>query len=360
MAAIIELDQVTKRYTSADVLAAMSLSFEAQQFTSLIGQSGCGKTTLLNIIAGLDQPTSGDVRIGGAWAFSASRGIDLPPHKRNIGYVFQSYALWPHMRVIENVAYPLRVRGVGQDERVKAAQDLLDRLEIGDLGQRFPFELSGGQQQRVAIARALVHRPQVLLLDEPLSNLDVQLRGRARAFIARVHKEFKLTTVLVTHDHGEALSISDRVVLLRAGKIEQDGSARDIYEFPATSYAADFVGGANRLAAKIVTTSNSGAVVELADGSRIAVAPDASLQPGASVYLVVRPHRVSFAPDASSASPSAIVAPFKTLSTHYRGEDWEIVGDTPVGELHVVADQPPVTESTFVRIAAADCRCLSL
>lgn len=358
MAAIIELDHVSKRYASADVLAGISLSFEAQQFTSLIGQSGCGKTTLLNIIAGLDQPTGGEVRIGDACAFSKSHGIDLPPYRRNIGYVFQSYALWPHMRVIDNVAYPLRVRGVPQADRVKAALNLLERLEIGDLGPRYPFELSGGQQQRVAIARALVHRPQVLLLDEPLSNLDVQLRGRARAFLAHVHKEFGLTTLLVTHDHAEALSISDRVILLRAGQIEQDGSARDIYEFPRTEYVADFVGGANRLRGKVATSDENALVVQLSDSLRLALTPDPGLSAGEGVCIIVRPHHVRLVSIGAQATEGSVILPFTVVSAHYRGEDWEIIGSTPVGELRVIADQHPNVAKTNVSIAAAKCRCL--
>src|SRR5436190_1019171 len=198
MPAMIELKEITKDYGPVSVLESLSLSVDAGSFTSLLGASGSGKTTLLNLISGLDRPTSGELSIGGDLAFSDKKRVHVPPQRRNIGYVFQSYALWPHMRAIDNVAYPLRARGIGVSERHKAAHELLCRLDIADLADRFPFALSGGQQQRVAIARALIHRPRVLLLDEPLSSLDVQLRERARAWIAKVHAEFQLTTVLVT------------------------------------------------------------------------------------------------------------------------------------------------------------------
>ena len=251
MGATIGLNGVNKRYGAVEVLQSLTLDIADGSFTALLGASGCGKTTLLNLIAGLDAPSGGEIAIGGETVHSAARRIAVPAQRRNIGYVFQSYALWPHMRVVDNVAYPLRVRGTAKAERHRAAQDILQRLELGELGARFPFELSGGQQQRVAIARALIYRPKVLLLDEPLSNLDVQLRERARAWIAKVHAEFGLTTVLVTHDHAEALSMSDRVVLLRAGRIEQDGSAREIFEHPRTAYVADFLGRANLIHGQI-------------------------------------------------------------------------------------------------------------
>lgn len=363
MAAMIELLDVSKRYGPVEVLSSISLALEEGSFTALLGASGCGKTTMLNMIAGLDQPSSGEISIERRTAFALKTGIDIPTHRRNVGYVFQSYALWPHMTVIQNVTYPLRVRGMGKSEREAKGRDMLERLELGALGTRYPFELSGGQQQRVAIGRALVHRPKVLLLDEPLSNLDVQLRQRARAWIKKIHKDFNLTTVLVTHDHEEALSLSDRVVLLRAGRVEQDGSARAIYERPATVYAADFIGGVNRFVGHVRDASASGGssrfVVEFENGERLPIEHQGSFGAGDRVSVLVRSNRVKLSgirpetPDNSS-----IVLPFKPISALYRGEDTEVLGTTPLGEAKVVTHETPGDGENFISFAARDCQCL--
>jgi len=367
MAAMIELTDVGKRYGPVTVLTSVSLALEEGSFTSLLGASGCGKTTILNMIAGLDQPSSGRISIDGRIAFSRDAKVDVPTHHRNVGYVFQSYALWPHMRVIDNVTYPLRVRGVGKSEREQLGHDMLERLELGALAKRFPFELSGGQQQRVAIGRALVHRPRVLLLDEPLSNLDVQLRQRARAWIAKIHKDFNLTTVLVTHDHEEALSLSNRVVLLRGGKIEQDGTAHQIYEHPATVYAADFIGGVNRFDVKVrrsraLPDGSFAVTVEFKNGKAMDVSADQLLGEG-DASVIVRANRVRLLPDGlqpKEAGDSQIVLPFDVVSALYRGEDTEVVGNTPLGETRVIVDSIPEASNTAIAFSAADCRCLPL
>ncbi len=231
MAAMIELTGVAKRYGPVEVLSALSLGIAAGSFTSLLGASGCGKTTMLNMIAGLDQPSAGDIRIQDTLAFSSRRGIDVPAHRRNMGYVFQSYALWPHMRVIDNVAYPLRVRGIGVAERRRAAQAMLERLELDALPQRFPFELSGGQQQRVAIARALAMQPEVLLFDEPTSALDPELVGE----VLRVLTDLAgtgVTMVIATHEMGFARDVAHNVAFLQGGRIVEYGKARQVITAP--------------------------------------------------------------------------------------------------------------------------------
>ncbi|MCG6122831.1 MAG: ABC transporter ATP-binding protein [Microvirga sp.] len=362
MTAMIELVDISKRYGPVEVLSSVSLSLEEGSFTALLGASGCGKTTMLNMIAGLDQPSSGEIGIEQKSVFSVRAGTDVPTHRRNVGYVFQSYALWPHMTVIENVTYPLRVRHMGKSEREAKGREMLERLELAALAARYPFELSGGQQQRVAIGRALIHRPKVLLLDEPLSNLDVQLRQRARAWIAKIHKDFNLTTILVTHDHEEALSLSDRVVLLRAGQVEQDGSARDIYERPATVYAADFIGGVNRFAGRIKAgPASPGAplVVEFDNGVSVPVANQDSFAPGDRVSVLVRANRVKLSNGRPEPSDDReIVLPFSPISALYRGEDTEVFGNTPLGEAKVVTHETLARGETFISFAARDCRCL--
>jgi len=358
-AAMITLDGVAKSYGQVRVLDPISLSIEEGSFTALLGASGCGKTTLLNLIAGLDSPSGGRISIGANRVYSAEAGIDLPAEKRNVGYVFQSYALWPHLRVLDNIAYPLRLRGVGRAERHEAARAMLDRLELSRLAERYPFELSGGQQQRVAIARALVFRPQVLLLDEPLSSLDVQLREKARSWLAKLQAELKLTTVLVTHDHVEALSLADRVILLRDGKVEQDGPATEVYDSPRTAYAADFVGGANTFAATLDRIDAAGlADVVLANGERLRL--DASAVTGGTggtgVQVAIRPRRLQVIGDARAARPGSLVLPLERSATLFQGSDWEVVGATPLGEIRAITPTAPKDGPLFVGIHADDCR----
>lgn len=362
MTAMVSLKGVAKSYGAYKVLDPISLEIEDGSFTALLGASGSGKTTLLNLIAGLDQPSAGEIAIAGTTVFAHGAGIDVSTERRNLGYVFQSYALWPHMRVLDNVAYPLRVRGAGRAERHRAAQDMLERLELSSLGQRFPFELSGGQQQRVAIARALVYRPQLLLLDEPLSNLDVQLRERARAWLSKLQSDLKLTTVLVTHDHVEALSLSDRLILLHAGKVEQDGSAEEVYQSPRTTYAADFIGGVNAFNAVVdsvaQTASGSRVTLVMANGARLVLPSADAPRPGTKVKVAVRPRRVGVIASADAAPVGALVLPLETSTSLFQGHDWEVVGVTPIGEIRAVGPRLAKESGAFVAIRPEDCRLL--
>ena len=227
-------------------------SFEASRGTivALLGASGSGKTTLLRCIAGLEQPEGGRIEIGGTVVLDAARGLALPPEKRNIGLVFQSYALWPHRNVFDNVAYGLKLRGIVGEEARGRVMAILEKLGLGHLSERFPDQLSGGQQQRVAICRALVYEPRVLLMDEPLSNLDAKLREDARYWIRKLILELGICAIMVTHDQAEALAMADHVLLLESGVIIQSGSPIEIYSQPATFYAADFLGANNVLRGK--------------------------------------------------------------------------------------------------------------
>jgi len=357
---MITLNGVTKSYGSVNVLNPISLSIEEGSFTALLGASGCGKTTLLNLIAGLDKPTAGDIQIGGAQVYSSSSGIDIPAERRNVGFVFQSYALWPHMRVIDNISYPLRLRGMGRTQRHAAAKEMLARLDLTPLAERYPFELSGGQQQRVAIARALVFQPKVLLLDEPLSALDVQLRERARSWLAKLQAELKLTTVIVTHDHVEALSLSDRVILLRNGDVEQDGSASEVYDSPRTAYAADFVGGANAFDAVVETTdAAAGRVgVRLDTGDRLILA-GRPMEAGTPARIAIRPRRLQVVESRAAALEGSLLLPFQVNATLFQGNDWEVVGTTPLGEMRAITPRAPTPGApVFVGIHPNDCRLL--
>ncbi len=229
------------------VLQGTSFTASKGQVVALLGASGSGKTTLLRTIAGLEIPSKGRIDISGNPVFDSSENILLPPEQRNIGLVFQSYALWPHKTVAENVAFGLTIRGTNKSEIGKRVQEMLEKLGLGHLGDRYPFQLSGGQQQRVAICRALVYQPKVILMDEPLSNLDAKLREEARYWIRKLILELELCAVMVTHDQDEALAMADNVLLLKGGSIVQSGSPLEIYSNPKNRYTAEFLGNNNTL-----------------------------------------------------------------------------------------------------------------
>ena len=234
----ITLLNISKSFGKKEVISDLSLEMEDGKFTTLLGSSGCGKTTLLRMIAGLETPNSETP------VFSKEKGINVPPEKRNLSFVFQDFALWPHMTVFENVAFGLRARKQkeGLKERV---QEALDAVKLSDLAGRYPHELSGGQQQRVSFARAIIVKPQCILFDEPLSALDAQLRETMRLEIKQMTSKLNMTSVFVTHDQSEAMSMSDCIVVMNGGKIEQCGTPQEIYEHPATKFVADFVGKAD-------------------------------------------------------------------------------------------------------------------
>ena len=233
---------IHKTLGQAHILQGVSLTAERGRIVALLGPSGCGKTTLLRSLAGLERPEGGRIEIGGRTVFDAGSGVWVPPEGRGIGFVFQSYALWPHRTVFENVAFGLRLRNVAKDEIERRVMTTLGKLGLAHLRERYPDQLSGGQQQRVAICRSLVYEPSVLLLDEPLSNLDAKLREEARFWIRQLILDLGICAVIVTHDQGEALSVADRVLLMKAGVVVQDGTPAQLYEEPADLYAAEFLG----------------------------------------------------------------------------------------------------------------------
>ena len=235
----VELVGVTKRFGAAAAVDGIDLDVHPGEFLSLLGPSGCGKTTTLRLIAGFERPDEGEVRIGGQ---DVSR---IPPYKRDVNTVFQSYALFPHLTVQENVAYGLKQRGLGRNERRGRAGEMLELVRLGGFGDRKSRQLSGGQQQRVALARALVMNPRVLLLDEPLGALDLKVRKELQIELKRIQEEVGITFVYVTHDQEEALAMSDRVVVMNVGRIEQVGEPREIYDRPATEWVAGFIGDTN-------------------------------------------------------------------------------------------------------------------
>jgi len=252
-AAHIEVENLTVRYGGAAAVAVAGVSFQVQpgEQLTLLGPSGCGKTTTLRAIAGLERPSGGAIRIGGATVYSSADGIHVPAEKRGLSMVFQSYAIWPHMSVFDNVAYGLRVRRISAREIDTRVRDALALVQMAGFERRPASQLSGGQQQRVALARACVFSPQVLLFDEPLSNLDAKLRADMRIELRDLQHRLGITSVYVTHDLEEALAMSDRIVVMRDGSIEQIGSPAEIYNLPRNAFVADFVGSANLIRGRL-------------------------------------------------------------------------------------------------------------
>jgi ABC-type Fe3+/spermidine/putrescine transport system ATPase subunit len=266
-----------------EVQAVRQISFEVApgEHLTLLGPSGCGKTTVLRCIAGLETPNAGEIRIAGEVVFSSARGVNRPPDKRNLSMVFQNYAIWPHMTIFENVAYGLRLRHVTRGDIEKRVAEVLRLVDMDGLAEREASQLSGGQQQRVALARGITFHPRAMLMDEPLSNLDARLRAQMRDALKELQGRLGLTTIYVTHDQEEALALSDRIIVMRAGKIEQAGKPLEIYNSPRTPFVANFVGAANLIKGelargedgRLLFTAVGGAVLECASAGA-ALPPD--------------------------------------------------------------------------------------
>jgi iron(III) transport system ATP-binding protein len=286
----ITVKNLTKKFGPLAVVSNVNLAIEEGELFTLLGPSGCGKTTLLRLIAGFYAPDTGDV------FFNDRRVNDMPPHERRIGMVFQNYALWPHMTVWDNVAYGLKLRKVAQAEIHERAQSVLNKVKLGGYEQRYPGQLSGGQQQRVALARALVLNPDILLLDEPLSNLDAKIRIQVRAEIRKLQKELGITTIYVTHDQEEALTLSDRIAVFNQGKVFQVGPPKELYERPASRFVADFI-GINNLLDGTVLPSDAGAerVHVTTKLGEITGLRDPRLQAGDACVICVRPENAHVA-----------------------------------------------------------------
>ena len=298
----LEIRGVTKRFGSHTALSELDLTVEAGEFLSLLGPSGCGKTTLLRIIAGFEDPTTGQVLLSGQDL------VGVPAHRRPVNTVFQSYALFPHMTVADNVAYGLKQKRVPKPEIRERVIEALRLVQMDSLADRRPEQLSGGQQQRVALARALVNRPQVLLLDEPMSALDRKLREEMQIELKRLHAELGMTFVFVTHDQEEALAMSDRIVVLNAGEIQQVGSAEEIYSRPANRFVAGFIGKQNFVAATVEGREGDTVLLRTAR-SRITVpaaALPAGIAEGSRVEAAVRPEIITVTPaSGTGAAPEA-------------------------------------------------------
>lgn len=318
------VNNLVQRFGGVTVVDDVSLTVADGEFVSILGPSGCGKSTTLAAIAGLDQPYSGEISAGSTIFFSSNKKIFLPPELRGCGLVFQTYALWPHMTVFQNVAFPLSLRKIRGEEQKRLVNEALELVEMSSYGKRYPHELSGGQQQRVALARTLGYSPKLLLLDEPLSNLDAKLRDRARVWLAELRTRLKVTTIYVTHDQVEALSLSDRVVVMNAGKVAQIGTPQEIYERPVDPFVADFIGTTNFLNAS-VSTRIDGSVWQfrLSDGQTLKVNSLTQLDPGQEMTLALRPAQMLLHNPGANPKDGTLVTT-RLISQSYVGSRWQL------------------------------------
>ncbi|MGF7445778.1 ABC transporter ATP-binding protein, partial [Klebsiella michiganensis] len=313
---MIELSVENLHLTYGDnpVLKGVSMELKRGEVVSLLGPSGSGKTTLLRAVAGLEKPTSGIITIGKTRVYDGNPRSEIPAEARNLGLVFQSYALWPHKTVFENVAYPLKLRKVAAAEIKQRVQTVLEQLGLGHLGNRHPHQLSGGQQQRVAIGRALVYNPPVILLDEPLSNLDAKLREEARVFLRELIVKLGLSALMVTHDQNEAMAISDRILLLNNGVIEQQGTPQEMYGSPRTLFAAEFMGSNNRLHGTVTALDNGRARIEGASWALWGMVGE-GVKVGEEATAVIRVERLRIA-----SAPEENMLALPLLTSMYLGD----------------------------------------
>jgi iron(III) transport system ATP-binding protein len=350
--ASVELKGLTKKYGPLAVVDDVSLHIEHGNLVCLLGPSGCGKTTTLRLIAGFVEPTAGEILVGGK--LISSPAATVPPERRNMSMIFQSYALWPHMTVAENIMYGLKLRKMSKDVIAKKLDAILATTKLAPLAQRYPGELSGGQQQRVALARALIVEPETLLLDEPLSNLDANLREEMRFEVRRLHDAYRYTTVYVTHDQSEAMTTADLICVMNGGKIEQAGSPEEIYDRPRSEFVARFIGSSNVLKGRGM------------DGNRVEFSGVAlqctgeKVVPGAATAVSVRPHDVTLY--AAQPSQTENVVPATVVRQVFLGNGRDYMVETKDGtQLRTMTAAEiniPQGSTVWLHMPPARCRAL--
>jgi putative spermidine/putrescine transport system ATP-binding protein/spermidine/putrescine transport system ATP-binding protein len=353
----VSLSNIVKRFGDYTAVHQMSLDIEEGSFVTLLGPSGCGKTTTLRMIAGLLDPSEGEISIKG------KRVNDVPIHKRNLGLVFQNYALFPHKTVADNVAFGLNYRNVGKEEARRKVAEALELVQLPDLGARYPKELSGGQQQRIALARAIVIEPDVLLLDEPLSALDANLREDMRVELKRIQQSIGVTTVFVTHDQTEALAMSDQIIVMSEGRVEQIGAPEEVYNTPATEFVAQFLGASNLLSAKCTAVEGGEVQLDLPSFPRIVI--PGKRAPGVAgpgpVRLVIRAEKLHLQP-AGSAAEGMLSVDAIVENVDYQGQSARYflrVGDHQMQAINMIEDHPfAAGAKVALRFRAKDCAAL--
>lgn len=337
---MLSLAGVTKTYGAAAVVDDLNLELQPGEFLSLLGPSGCGKTTTLRMIAGFVTPSSGTIVMNGRPLFTERRS--LPPEKRQMSMIFQSYALWPNMTVEQNVIFGLRMRKVPDQDARKRVAEILEIVRLGEMANRLPSELSGGQQQRVALARALVVKPEILLLDEPLSNLDANLREEMRREIRRLHKEFGITSIYVTHDQSEAMTSSDRIAVMKGGRIEQIDDPVRLYSRPATRYVAEFIGRSNILKGRF-----GGGRIEF-DGFGV---DEAQVEkhhcPSGNLTYSLRPQSIALHPDSPAGSDRGVGVFGRIVDRAFLGDacEYTFQANGASAPLRVISIPPPIHDA---------------
>ena len=345
----IAVESLVKTFGDQRALDHVDFDVKDGELFTLLGPSGCGKSTTLMSIAGFQRPEEGAIRVGDQAVFDATKGVALPAEHRNLGIVFQSYAVWPHMTVAENLAFPLKVRRLKRAEIKQRIADTLALVEMQPYDKRYPHELSGGQQQRVALARALVYSPSVLLLDEPFSNLDAKLRIRARSWVKDLQNRLGLTTIFVTHDQDEALSMSDRIAVMSNGEIQQIGTPEDVYQRPANRFVAEFVGRVNVLEC-VVSATHGGTVVLDVEGAgqRLTLESIGSAQVSDRLTLVVRPEAMMLLEGDDMSVNGTNTWDADVHATAFLGDHYEY--ELEAGSLKLIAQRSRLLAGSRLRV----------
>jgi iron(III) transport system ATP-binding protein len=350
--ASVELRGLTKRFGELAVVDNVSLRVDHGQLVCLLGPSGCGKTTTLRLIAGFLEPSEGEIRVGDRLVSSKAR--TLPPEQRNMSMIFQSYALWPHMTVAENIIYGLKLRKMDRETIARKLKEILTTTKLEPLAQRYPGELSGGQQQRVALARALIVEPETLLLDEPLSNLDANLREEMRFEIRRLHDEYRYTTVYVTHDQSEAMTTADLIAVMNAGVIDQLGTPEDIYDRPQSEFVARFIGASNVIKGSALDDNHmsfAGATLQVTG---------AQLNTGQSAAVAIRQHDIQLSTAAPQAAQNVVKATVTRQVFLGANRDYMVEAADGTTLRIVTKTDDPVARGSEVWLTLPPARCRAL
>lgn len=356
--AFVRFHQIEKRFDEVVAVKEMDLEIPEGSFVTLLGPSGCGKTTLLRMLAGLEMPTRGDIYIRG------KRINDIPIHKRNLGMIFQNYALFPHKTIFDNIGFGLKYRGFPKDQIREKVEAALEMVRLPGVGNRVPAQLSGGQQQRIALARAIVIEPDVLLMDEPLSALDENLREDMRREIDRLQQQIGVTTIFVTHDQREALSMSDKVVVMKQGVVQQEGAPEEVYNNSANHFVADFLGHSNFLNATVAGKEEGTVEVRLADGTLCRCVSDIDFKAGDKAEIVVRAQKFTLDKKSAFVDDDAMNAFFgKIIDRSYMGGEVSYFVELESGQvLHAIGlvryAPYAVGDAVFLKVAPEHCRLL--
>jgi iron(III) transport system ATP-binding protein len=340
----IRIEHLSKSFAGTKVLDDVSFTVREKELVTLLGPSGCGKTTTLLSIAGFQTPDAGRIGCGPEIFFDRAARIDLPAERRNLGMVFQSYAIWPHMTVAQNLAFPLRIRKMSKTAIRARVAEVLDLVELGPLARRYPHQLSGGQQQRVALARAIAYSPAVLLLDEPFSNLDAKLRERARDWLRELQHTLGLTTVFVTHDQDEALSMSDRILVMDGGRILRDATPEETYRQPRVRFVADFLGQCNFLTGTVTAGPDDSSIVSTAEFADPITVHEVCTGPSGTI--AVRPEDIEISQPGEPGSGT----PAMLLDTAYLGDHYQYRVHVGSAELSVHSQRRLANGPVRVRI----------